>query len=67
MLLSNAHVQHAVGEFLLKYAGFGGIGQIGVQNHHIVVLPAQLHQSLAVAVPGSDFLYVCHLITPPIL
>ena len=64
--LGNAAVKVAVGESLLENPGLGGIGQVGVQDHNVVMLLAQFHQGLAVAVPCGDLFYVCHLISPPI-
>ncbi|MPM53030.1 hypothetical protein SDC9_99794 [bioreactor metagenome] len=62
--LGNAHIVVAVRVNLLKFRGLGGVGQIRVQNHHLVVPRAQLNQRLAVRGAGCDFL--CHLTFPPV-
>ena len=41
--------------------------QVSVKYDDVIVLSAQLNQSLAVAVTSCDLLYVCHLTCPPVL
>ena len=58
--LGDAAVEVAVREGLLEGLGLGGVGQVGVQNHQILMLRTQRGQSLAVGITGSNFFHVCH-------
>ena len=44
----------------LKLAGLCGGGQVGIENHKVIVLIAQLDKCLAIANARGDFLDVCH-------
>ena len=67
VFFGNAAVEVTVRERLAEHTGLGCTGQVGVKNDQIVMLGAQLHQSLAVAVTGRAFLQFCHVTSPPLL
>ena len=58
--LGNAHIEEAVGASGLKFAGLRGGGQVGIEDHKVVVLVGELDEGLAVAYARGDFLDVCH-------
>ena len=58
--LGNAHVKEAIGAGGLELAGLRGGGQVGVEDHKVVVLGSELDEGLAVAYARGDFLDVCH-------
>ena len=58
--LGNAHVKEAVGAGGLKLTGLRGGSQVGVEDHKVIVLIAQLDKCLAIANARGDFLDVCH-------
>ena len=62
--LGDAHVEEPVGVGLGKALGHGGAGEVGVQNHQVGVLSAQLYERVAVGGAGGDLL--SHLTSPPI-
>ena len=65
--LSNTEIIVTVGVSLLEDSGLGSAGQVGIQNHQILTLGAQLNQSGTVAVTGSNFLHLSHITLPPVL
>ena len=58
--LGDTHVEKAVGASGLKFAGLRGGGQVGVEDHKVIVLVGELDEGLAVAYARGDFLDVCH-------
>ena len=58
--LGDTHVEEAVGASGLKFAGLRGGGQVGVEDHKVIVLVGELDEGLAVAYARGDFLDVCH-------
>ena len=44
----------------LKLTGLRSGGQVGIENHKVIVLIAQLNKGLAIADARGDFLDVCH-------
>ena len=58
--LGNAHIEEAVGAGSLELAGLRGGGQVGVEDHKVIVLVGELDEGLAVAYARGDFLDVCH-------
>ena len=58
--LGDAHIEEAVGAGGLKLAGLRGGGQVGVEDHKVIVLIGELDEGLAVAYARGDFLDVCH-------
>ena len=58
--LGNAGVVEALRVRSLKLAGLRGGGQVGIENHKVVALIAQLDKCLAIANTRGDFLDVCH-------
>gem|GEM_PF-6799707 len=58
--LGNAHIEEAVGAGSLKLAGLRGGGQVGVEDHKVIVLVGELDEGLAVAYARGDFLDICH-------
>ena len=58
--LGNAHIEEAVGAGSLKLAGLRGGGQVGVEDHKVIVLVGELDEGLAVAYARGDFFDVCH-------
>ena len=44
----------------LKLTGLRGGGQVGIENHKVIALIAQLDKCLAIANARGDFLDVCH-------
>ncbi len=65
--LSDTAVEVAVGESLLEGAGLGSACQVSIQNYQVIMLCAQLSQSCAIAIAGSDFLHISHITLPPVL
>ena len=45
----------------LELAGLGGGGEVGVQDHEVVVLGAEGHELLSVACAGGDLLDISHV------
>ena len=62
--LRDAHVKEAVGMGGLEVLGHGGAGQVRVQDDHLVIPVAQVHQGLAVSFSRCDL--VCHFLSPPV-
>ena len=58
--LGNAHIEEAVGAGCLELASLRGGGQVGVEDHKVIVLVGELDEGLAVAYTRGDFLDVCH-------
>ena len=58
--LGDAHIEETIGAGGLKLAGLRGGGQVGVEDHKVIVLVGELDESLAVAYARGDFLDVCH-------
>ena len=58
--LGNAGVVEALRVRSLKLTGLCGGGQVGIENHKVIVLIAQLDKCLAIANARGDFLDVCH-------
>ena len=58
--LGDAHIEEAVGAGRLELAGLRGGGQVGVEDHKVIVLVGELDEGLAVAYARGDFLDVCH-------
>ena len=58
--LGDAHIEEAVGASGLKLTGLRGGGQVGVEDHKVIVLVGELDEGLAVAYARGDFLDVCH-------
>ena len=58
--LGNAGVVEALRVRSLKLTGLRGGGQVGIENHKVIVLIAQLDKCLAIANARGDFLDVCH-------
>lgn len=58
--LGDAHIEEAVGAGGLKLAGLRGGGEVGVEDHKVIVLVGELDEGLAVAYARGDFLDVCH-------
>ena len=58
--LGNAHIEEAVGAGRLELTGLRGGGQVGVEDHKVIVLVGELDEGLAVAYARGDFLDVCH-------
>ena len=58
--LGNAHIEEAVGAGGLELAGLRGGGQVGVEDHKVIMLVGELDEGLAVAYARGDFLDVCH-------
>ena len=58
--LGNAYIEEAVGTGCLELAGLRGGGQVGVEDHKVIVLVGELDEGLAVAYARGDFLDVCH-------
>ena len=56
----DAHIEEAVGASGLKLTGLRGGGQVGVEDHKVIVLAGELDEGLAVAYARGDFLDVCH-------
>ena len=44
----------------LKLAGLRGGRQVGIENHEVIALVAQLDKRLAVAYARGDFFDLCH-------
>ena len=44
----------------LKLTGLRGSGQVGIENHKVIALIAQLDERLAIANARGDFFDVCH-------
>ena len=58
--LGNAGVVEALRVRSLKLAGLRGGGQVGVEDHKVIVLVGELDKCLAIANTRGDFLDVCH-------
>ena len=58
--LGNAGVVEALRVRGLKPTGLCCGGQVGIENHKVIVLIAQLDKCLAIANARGDFLDVCH-------
>ena len=58
--LGNAGVVEALRVRSLKLTGLRGGGQVGIENHKVIALIAQLDKCLAIANARGDFLDVCH-------
>ena len=58
--LGDAHIKETVGAGGLKLTGLRGGGQVGVEDHKVIVLVGELDEGLAVAYTRGDFLDVCH-------
>ena len=58
--LGNAGIVEALRVRSLKLAGLRGGGQVGIEDHKVVALIAQLDKRLAIANARGDFLDVCH-------
>ena len=58
--LGNAGIVEALRVRSLKLTGLRGGGQVGIENHKVIVLIAQLDKCLAIANARGDFLDVCH-------
>ena len=58
--LGNAHIEETIGAGGLELAGLRGGGQVGVEDHKVIVLVGELDEGLAVAYARGDFFDVCH-------
>lgn len=54
VLLCDVALHVAVGVFVLKELGEGGVLGVSIQSHHVLVVTAQLGQSHAVRLPRSN-------------
>ena len=58
--LGDTGIVKALGMGCLELAGLRGGGKIGIENHEVIVLVAQLDKRLAVAYARGDFFDLCH-------
>ena len=58
--LGDAGIIEALGMGGLKLAGLRGGRQVGIENHEVIALVAQLDKRLAVAYTRGDFFDLCH-------
>lgn len=56
VLLSNVTLHIAVGVFVLKELGEGGVLSVSIQSHHVLVVTTQLGQSHAVRLPRGNLM-----------
>ena len=58
--LGDTHIEETIRAGGLKLTGLRGGGQVGVEDHKVIVLVGELDEGLAVAYARGDFLDVCH-------
>src|SRR5699024_4370051 len=62
--LCDTTVNMALRKLFPEHNGLRRICQVSIQDYQILMFPSQLHEGIAVAVAGSNFLHLCHNCSP---